>query len=187
MKKIIPILMFLMFATIGLADNTAAACLNVNTSQENITIYNATSGSVMIALLENVTCPFGCDNATGFCTDSNINLGSIGIIIVVSFLAFIFMFASSRKELKIPIAMGNFEIDPLQLLFLGLSLWMILMDFSIAMDFAKVSGHGGVYGILTGGWSGLTWSFVLIGFILVVMFLYFVFKTVVDFAKRRGK
>ena len=158
-------------------------CIETNTSYFSTII--TVSGS-QIPINYNETCKFGCDDLTGRCIDAEVNLGDVGIVVGLSFLAFIFIFASTRDELSFTLNYHDFEIDPVKLLFLGLSFFMIIMEFGIIMNFAKITGQTGVYGILTGGYSGLMWAFILILFIVVIFFIYGVFKTLINVRKMRG-
>ena len=177
------VFMLLVLSVLSAPTLADSACLDNSTSLFNTTI--SVSGS-SIPIFYNTTCPFLCDNKTGFCVDSDIGLGSIGIVIVVSILALIFIFAAGREELSFTFKLHSFNFDPIKLLFLGLAFFMILTDFGLIMNFAKVTGQSGAYSILSGGYLGITTGFLIIASILLIVFLYAVVKEMISFNKRHS-
>jgi hypothetical protein len=189
MKKIIILMMFLLVCPMMASayDNATYSCIDANTSAYNSTTYNATDMNILVQLTKYETCTFGCDTLTGKCIDTDINLGDIGIIIVVSIVIAALIYMANSDKFSITIPISKFEIDPMRLLFFGLALFMIVIDFSIAMNFAKITGQTGVYGILTGGYSGIIYGIWLIFAVLVLVFMYVLIKTIVDYGRKKGK
>jgi len=160
-------------------------CIDANTSSFNTTIpINGVSVNIGPIIKP---CSIGCNNATGRCGSTEPSIGDVGMVVVLALISFIFIFAASREELSFTMHWRSVAIDPIKLLFIGLSLFMIIMDFGIIMNFASMTGQTGVYGILTGGWSGLLWGFVILMVIISLYFMYSIIKTVIDYAKKTGR
>lgn len=179
MKRIIPVLMFLLFLQVGLADNTVNTCLapyNLNVSQQNVTIYNATDGTILIPLSENITCPFYCNNITGKCNASpyDVGLADIGIVFGLMGLAFFFIWLSNKEFFDIPLLKGRFTIDPLQILFFFSGFFIAWIDTSYFVTLVNnLNKTAAVVGLMTSGYSVVMYS-VWIGF--GMFFLYFIYS-----------
>jgi len=118
-KTLFPLVLvfsFSLFVNIGLATNTITACLDAQTAQHNVTIYNASDMSELITLTENETCNFNCSSTLNDCRwDEYTQMTTFIGIIVVSFVILVFAVWLGRRILMI-----DFAIYAIMMMFFAL-------------------------------------------------------------------
>jgi len=139
--------------------NSSYICLDDDVSQYN-RFYNDTNVDGSVHTLENITCGFGCNINTGECNETGIV--DIGVIIAIPLLVLVLAYLGTN------LATENWV---LQMLFLLIGLFMLILDVSIAIG---VMGNlnTNVQTMLGGG----LWA--MVGLTLVAL-LYFFLKIII--------
>jgi len=173
LKEVLTITLVLLFLpSIALASNIVSTCLDVNTSQTNVTMYNST-GDLIVDLSWNETCQFGCVNQTGEC-EGDVNLSDVGIIIALPLIALgLTYFASQHGK----------EHSILQMFVLSMSLFLMVLNVSILIRLAEYSGQGSVTTMLGGGY----WVMIVTMVFVVFYYILYVLTTVIKGMLKRKK
>jgi len=163
MKKLLILVMLLLLSTIGFADNTVFTCLDETVSQANVTIYNATSGTILIALSENVSCPFNCTNLTGDCIVNPYTSSSLSqfyfIFPIISFILLYFAFNLKKEDW------------PIHMFLIAAALLFILFPL------------GNLANVLP---SSVSWLYYLSIIIFFIVMFYYIMKIITRSAEKLG-
>lgn len=170
----------MLFASPAIATLSSATCLNSTASNYDTRIL--TNGTWTNST-QTVNCSLGCDSVTGNCAYYETDF--FPIIIGLTIAAFVFMYAASREELSFTMNIAKISLDPVKFLFIGLALFFILMDFGVMMDAARVYSMTGTYGILTPGYIGMSTAFWVLVFVLLITFMFMVFKILIGMHRMR--
>jgi hypothetical protein len=142
--------------------NSSYICLDDDVSQYN-RFYNDTNVDGTVNTLENITCGFGCNINTGECNETGISDIGVMIMIPIIVLVLAYVGASLAKEEWV-----------LQMLFLLIGLFLLILDISIAIGVMR-NLNTDVQTMLGGG----LWAMVGLTLLTVMYYLLKIFTTAV--------
>jgi hypothetical protein len=155
----IVLFMTMAFSSTALAfPNNTILCLNANISQ----VFN---NSVITA---NNTCVFGCNSVTGSCNiydPISSSLSGIALLIVAAIFSIIATKVSSG------ISFRGLQVEVLQPLFFTISIFMILIAFTIMTTGASGTSQIGLYNQLNAGYNTVMYVFIFFISFMVISFI----------------
>lgn len=163
----------LLFSSVSFAQSSSTTCINNATASITTTItVTGSSGVNTTTIAENLTCQFGCDNATFGTNQCNPDPTKPTLFVIVPplvlfFLAFLFLYISIHIK----------QYQALQFLFLGSSLFTMIINAWYAQSQAVLSYSSSISSVLTP-----VYQMTIV--VTIIVIFYFILSIILDAVKR---
>lgn len=96
------------------------------------------------------------------------------ITIGLGLLTFVLMYLANNSG-GLKLKWRNIELDPLQFMFFGMGILMVLTQYGVMLEIAETSG-GVVHDILSRGLYAINWGFIIIVWYFFIYIIIMIFK-----------